>query len=166
MNEVDAARITTAYGIDCDTRGKPGPRQVTVLTGRGWDAARLEADAADLPWTARRANLLIDGLELRGKVGYELQVGSAILVITGETKPCGRMDKAHPGLKRALQSDWRGGVCCRVVRSGDAAVGCEVVLRRNVPRQLAWVVYLRCRRAYKDGRSLAGRVARRIGLKR
>ena len=166
MNALHAARITTAGGVESDARGKPGPRQVTVLTSRGWDAAWLDLGASCLPWTARRANLLIDGVELRGKVGYELRIGTAILVITGETKPCGRMDKAHAGLKHALQPDWRGGVCCRVIRCGDVAVGSHVSLRRNLLRQFGWVVYLRCRRLYKAARPLAGRVARRLGVKR
>lgn len=166
MNEVFAARITVARGVEYDARGSPGPRQVTVLTRDGWDAACGELGANHLPWTGRRSNLLIDGVELSNKVGYELRVGSAILVITGETRPCGRMDKAHPGLKHALQPNWRGGVCCRVIRSGDVAIGCNVTLARNVLRQLVWVIYLRGRRTYKAGRSTAGRVARQLGLKR
>lgn len=166
MNEICSARITVARGVEHDARGNPGPRQVTVLTSGGWDAACDELGADRLPWTARRANLLIDGVELANKVGYELRVGDAILVITGETRPCGRMDKAHPGLKHSLQPDWRGGVCCRVIRSGDVAIGCNVTLARNVLRQLVWVVYLRGRRTYKAGRSTAGRVARQLGLKR
>jgi hypothetical protein len=76
------------------------------------------------------------------------------------------MDKAHLGLRRALETGWRGGVTCRVTRSGEAAVGCDVALTRNLLRQFSWIVYLDCRRFYKAGRRMAGSVARRLGLKR
>jgi MOSC domain-containing protein YiiM len=166
MSEVLNARITTERGVNNDKRGKPGTRQVTVLTRKSWEAACAELGADGLWWTTRRANLLIDGIELKNKVGWDLQIGDAILTITGETRPCKRMDEAHPGLMKALQADWRAGVTCRVIRTGDVMVGCEVVLSRNIARQLARIVYLRSRKLLKAGRSSAAGVARRLGLKR
>jgi len=166
MGELLNARITTERGVNNDTRGKPGPRQVTVLTRKSWEAACAELGANGLSWTMRRANLLIDGIELKNKVGCDLRIGGAILTITGETRPCKRMNEAHPGLKKALQADWRAGVTCRVIRTGDVMVGCEVVLSRNIARQLVWITYLRSRRLLKAGRQSAAGVARRLGLKR
>jgi len=166
MRETVAARITKAQGVGSDARGKPGPRQVTVLTRAGWEAACAEIGIGYLPWTMRRANLLVDGIELKGKVGYDLQVGDAVLAITGETRPCERMSQAQPGLRAALEHDWRGGVTCRVVRSGNVANECAVVLRRSVLRQAARIAYLRARRLVKAGRRLASGLARRLGIKR
>jgi MOSC domain-containing protein YiiM len=37
------------------------------------------------------------------------------------------MDEQCPGLKRALQPDWRGGVSCTVLQGGAVALGDEVV---------------------------------------
>src|SRR5439155_3607647 len=165
MNEVFTARITTGRGVDGDTRGKPGRRQVTVMTRSAWEAACAELGADWLPWTTRRANLLVDGIELQGKIGYDLRVGDAVLTISGETRPCERMNQAHPGLMVALDPEWRGGVTCRVTRSGDIAVGYEVILSRNVIRQLAWVTQHRARRLLKRGRSVFAGVARRLGWK-
>jgi len=39
------------------------------------------------------------------------------------------MDEASPGLREALEPDWRGGVCCRVLKGGLIAVGDEVTLQ-------------------------------------
>lgn len=166
MTEVGAARITVERGVDDDVRGKPGPRQVTVLVKSGWDAACAELGAGPLSWTARRANLLVEGIELRGKVGLDLQVGDALLAITGETRPCQRMNQAQPGLRPALEDDWRGGVTCRVVRSGDIAVGCDVTLGGNGARRWLRIGYLAARRTIKTGRRTLAGVARRLGLKK
>ena len=49
-----------------------------------------------------------------------------MLEVTQETKPCHLMEAAHPGLKRALTPEWRGGVCCRVLKGGKVRVGDRV----------------------------------------
>jgi MOSC domain-containing protein YiiM len=166
MHEVPAASITVERGVEGDGRGKAGRRQVTILTRQGWDAACSDLNDKSLCWTSRRANLLIDGVEFRGTIGYDLRVGDAVLSITGETSPCGRMDEIRSGLRAALKPDWRGGVTGRVTQSGEVTVGCEVVLTRNVLRQYSLVLYDRARRFYKWGRRKAGNVARRLGWKR
>jgi MOSC domain-containing protein YiiM len=99
-----------------------------VLARESWDAA-LGAAGAPLPWTARRANLLIEGIDLAGCAGAELLIGGTVrLQVTGETDPCARMDAVRPGLRSALAPAWRGGVTCRVVADGDIAVGDPVLL--------------------------------------
>jgi MOSC domain-containing protein YiiM len=50
-------------------------------------------------------------------------IGDLILEVTGETKPCFRMEEASPGLRNALNSGWRGGVTCRVLQGGQIRVG-------------------------------------------
>lgn len=165
MDELVSARISAERGVGSDSRGKPGRRQVTVLTRRGWEEACADL-GAPLPWTARRANLFVEGLDLHGKVGYELRIGEVVLTISGETIPCKVMEEAKPGLMSALKPQWRGGVTCRVTRPGDVAVGSEVALQRNVVRQLGWVAYERGRRAWRKLRGRLGRVARALGLRK
>jgi MOSC domain-containing protein YiiM len=166
MKEVAAARITVETGVGGDARGKPGRRQATVITRRAWEAACSELGAAHLPWTTRRANLLVDGIDLQDKIGYDLRVGDAVLTISGETRPCEVMEQAYPGLRAALRPEWRGGVTCRVTRSGDIAVGCEVVLTRNVLRQLTGLSSHHARRFLKQGRALLGGWARKLRWER
>jgi MOSC domain-containing protein YiiM len=95
-----------------------------VLAEEAWRAA-CDAAGAELPWTTRRANLLVRGLDLAETIGRRLAVADVVLEITEETDPCQRMEDAHAGLRAALEPDWRGGVRCRVltpgrIRAGDA----------------------------------------------
>lgn len=123
MQTIDSARIDVASGILGDFRGSQLDRQITVLSESAWRKACDEVDA-DLPWTVRRANLLVDGVEFdQTCVGKHLRIGDVELEITGETDPCSRMDEQHQGLTAALVPDWRGGVCCKVVTPGEIAIG-------------------------------------------
>ena len=128
MQELEQAQVGEAFGIEGDLRGKPGKRQVTVLSVESWRQA-CEATGTDLPWTSRRANLLVEGLWFdKNMVGQILSIGEVKLQITKETVPCFRMDEAHPGLQDALRAEWRGGVCCRVIAGGQIQVGDTVKL--------------------------------------
>lgn len=123
MLALEFAEVSVAAGVAGDARGRPGPRQVTVLSAGAWLEARAIA-GTDQPWLARRANILIDGLDLRYSDGAVLHLGADIeLLVTGELDPCKRMDAASPGLRLALAGDWRGGVTCRVQRGGWLTVG-------------------------------------------
>ena len=122
METLDRARVTLEQGVDGEFRGKPGPRQVTVLAEESWSAACAEL-GEELPWTLRRANLLVRGVDLEESVGSRLRVGGTLLEVTEETAPCRIMDLQHEGLRAALTPHWRGGVCARVVEGGEIAVG-------------------------------------------
>ena len=116
------AMISEETGVGNDPRGKPGKRQVTVITKESWDEACRELGCS-IPWTARRANLFIEGVELSGSKGLYLYINDAVLEIAGETTPCSRMDDEFKGLKAALQPNWRGGVICRVIKGGKVRIG-------------------------------------------
>ena len=121
------AELSTTLGIVGDSRGMPCPRHVTLLSQTAWRAACHEIQL-DLPWTARRANLLVDNLDLFQSAGSRILIGDTVLEITGECDPCSRMDAEQPGLFQVLKPDWRGGVCCRVLQGGRLTVGVEVML--------------------------------------
>ena len=122
MEEIAQASVSIGAGIDGDARGtKPG-RQITVLFREGWEDACNDLGIA-LPWTTRRANLLVEGLERPREPGGCLQIGTVVLEVTRETDPCQLMEKAQAGLFQALKPDWRGGVCCTVVHGGQLQIG-------------------------------------------
>lgn len=123
----EEAMITVHAGIVGDWRGKPGKRQVTLMSLSDWQTACDEL-GVDLPWQTRRANLLVDELPLAQTTGSRIVLGDVVLEVTGETEPCERMEEAQPGLFQALASGWRGGVTCRVIANGVARVGMEVAL--------------------------------------
>ena len=124
MQELAEAEVTLDGGVADDFRGRAGRRQVTVLSLESWQAACREAGRTELPWTTRRANLLVTGVDLAA--GGVLRIGAVELEVTGETAPCERMDEACPGLRGALTPAWRGGVTCRVRQPGSLAPGVPV----------------------------------------
>jgi len=125
--------VVSGGGLAGDSRGRTRRRSVTVLAQEGWDAA-CAALQQDLQWTARRANLLVEGIDLREQTGARLRVGAIVLEITGECDPCSRMDDVIPGLRRALVPDWRGGVCCTVLTPGRLMLGDPVSFEPLAPR--------------------------------
>jgi MOSC domain-containing protein YiiM len=128
MTEIASVEITCEQGVVPDTRGKPGKRQVTVLSLEAWQIACAEL-GAELPWTTRRANILVSGMTFSAEdVGKILQIGDVRLQITVETDPCHRMDEQHLGLTAALTPDWRAGVCCRVLQAGQIHINDGVTL--------------------------------------
>jgi MOSC domain-containing protein YiiM len=116
--------VGVADGIGGDARGARAGRQVTVVFREGWEAACADLGVA-LPWIARRANLFIEGVPVP-REGKRLLIGAAVLEVTQETQPCEVMEAAHRGLRAALTPDWRGGVCCKVVKGGTIRVGDSV----------------------------------------
>ncbi|MDH5545283.1 MAG: MOSC domain-containing protein [Gammaproteobacteria bacterium] len=130
MLELQHVRITREMGVEGDKRSRPGKRQVTLMSLSSWQQACAEL-GVELHWTTRRANLLVDQLPLQEQVGAHIRIGDLVLEVTGETDPCKRMEEASPGLLEALKPDWRGGVTCRVIESGDINIGQTVIMSNN-----------------------------------
>ena len=131
INELDSVDISKTEGLTGDKRSRPGKRQVTLMSKKSWDIACGELDII-LPWTTRRANLLVDDLPLKETTGQFIHCGELVLEITGETDPCKLMETAQPGLLKALMPDWRGGVTCRVLHGGSVVIGMETTLSKKV----------------------------------
>ena len=127
MQPIDAGEIAVTSGLQGDARGRKPGRQLTVLFAEDWKSA-CDALGVELPWLQRRANLLVEGVKNPRRAGARVQIGGALLEVTEETAPCGLMDKAHPGLSRAVAPDCRGGVCCTVVEGAAVRVGDSVTL--------------------------------------
>lgn len=121
LDPVEQARLVAGQGLVGNVH-QGGRRQVTLIEREAWQRAQREL-AAEVPPTARRANLMVAGLPLAESEGRVLKVGGCRLRVLGETKPCERMNQAHPGLRRALGPEWRGGVYAEVLDEGEIAVG-------------------------------------------
>jgi len=133
IETLDAVDVTVEAGLAGDFRGavKPGgrgKRQVSMIEAGDWAAAMAEL-GHDLPWWERRANLLVDGLDLPQTPGARVRIGGDVVIeITTECDPCSRMEEILPGLKAALTPDWRGGALGRVLSGGQIAIGDAVVV--------------------------------------
>ena len=125
---LESVHVSIEAGLAGDFRGavKPGrsaKRQVSLIERADWDAAMAEL-GVDHHWSVRRANLLVEGLDLPQRPGALLRIGeSVVLEIMIECDPCSRMEEIEPGLKAALTPDWRGGALARVIEGGDIRLG-------------------------------------------
>lgn len=120
MEELFAAEITVTDGLlghAVEDRG------ITVLSKESWVKACHETDL-ELPWLAHGANLLIKGFEfLPTDTGRSLRIGDVLLEITGHNEPGRALEALAPALYEALGLGWRGGVICKVLRSGNIQTG-------------------------------------------
>ena len=121
MDPVDVAVLVPGHGLQGNAN-RGGRRQVTIVSSERWAELTAALDA-DIPPSARRANLMVSGLELEKTRGRILRVGSTRLHINGETRPCERMEEAHPGLQEAMRERWGGGAFAEVLDGGQIAVG-------------------------------------------
>lgn len=100
-------------------------RHVTLVEHEVWEQLKYELHDTVHP-VMRRANLLVRGIALAHTAGRVLQIGECRIGIRGETKACGRMDQAYPGLQAALAPDWGAGAWGVVLTGGEIRVGDEV----------------------------------------
>lgn len=121
MDPVTEANFVKDRGM-VGNANQGGKRQVTVISREAMTSAAAELQR-DVPPAVRRANLLVTGIDLRASRGKVLKVGGLRLLIQGETRPCERMDEAIPGLQKALDPAWRGGVYGIVLEDAAVAVG-------------------------------------------
>ena len=131
MEELAEAAVTPERGVEGDFRGRPGRRQLVVLAAEDWADALAELGGAPSPWTVRRANLLVEGLALSRGPAARLRIGEVLVELTGECDPCEVMDRQRPGLRAALEPDWRGGRTARVILGGRLRVGDPVAAAEN-----------------------------------
>jgi MOSC domain-containing protein YiiM len=144
MEEIENCLMTPELGVLGDCKGQRFPlRQVTILAREDWEAALCDVAAVtgvgtiELHWTARRANVLVENVELPKGVGSMLSVGSTLLEVTEETTPCAQMEIALRGLREALSPAWRGGITCKVLAGGSVSIGDRVsVVKVNLAKKV------------------------------
>lgn len=124
MDPVDRVTLVAERGLAGNTN-QGGRRQVTIIARETWDRLMSELEASVDP-SARRANLMVSGLDLEESREQVLRVGACRIRIRGETRPCERMDDALPGLREAMRPGWGGGAYGIVIEDGEIRVGDSV----------------------------------------
>lgn len=128
LTEVSEATAAVNGGIE-PNHNVTAKRGITFIDKDRWQAAMVELND-NLPWHTRRANVLVEGLDLATLIGKTIRVGDAVVVtINGETEPCELMDKLRPGLRKALEPDCRGGVYGTVLEGGMFRVGDSITIQ-------------------------------------
>jgi MOSC domain-containing protein YiiM len=125
MDPVERATLEAGRGL-VGSANYDGRRHVTIISVERWAEIRALLQA-DIDPSARRANLLVSGVELIDSRNRMLLVGSCRLRIGGETRPCERMEEAYPGLQEAMRPGWGGGAWAVVEAGGDIRNG-DVVM--------------------------------------
>ena len=121
MDRVESAELVAGRGL-LGSADQGGKRQITIISEAAWDEAQEEVGVAVDP-SARRANVMIRGVDLENSHGKTLKLGDCVVLISGEVRPCQRMEEAQPGLLAALRPRWRGGACGEIVEGGTIHAG-------------------------------------------
>lgn len=121
MREISEAVAVAHGGIEGDLLSSPA-RGITLMSSVQWQQVVGQL-GEDLPWHARRANVLVDAPELSHLIGRKILLGGVQVKVEGETEPCSLMDEICSGLSEVLVPDCRGGVHGSVVLGGCFKVG-------------------------------------------
>ncbi|MEM9273013.1 MAG: MOSC domain-containing protein [Cyanobacteria bacterium P01_F01_bin.143] len=121
MDAVECAEMIAGKGL-VGNANQGGRRQVTILDAAVWEGIMEELGATIDP-SARRANIMVRGLDLANTRKRILLLDECRVRIFTETKPCERMDEVFPGLKAALYPNWAGGASAQVIDGGMVRVG-------------------------------------------
>ena len=125
MKEIPEAVAVALGGIEGDLPSSPA-RGITLMSSVQWRQVVGQL-GEDLPWHARRANVLVDAPELGKLIGRKILLGGVQMEVEGETEPCGLMDQICPGLREVLIPDCRGGVHGSVLEGGAFKKGDQVI---------------------------------------
>ena len=121
MDAVECAEMIAGKGL-VGNANQGGRRQVTILDAVVWEGIMEELGATIDP-SARRANIMVRGLNLANTRKRILLLDECRVKIFTETKPCERMDEVFLGLKAALYQNWAGGASAQVIDGGMVRVG-------------------------------------------
>ena len=121
---VDEAQVT-ATGLSGD-HAPEGKRALTLIQAEHLPVIAALAGLAEVPPALLRRNIVVAGLNLLGFRKAQLQIGAAIIEVSGPCPPCSRMEEAlgHGGYT-AVRG--HGGVYASVIRPGTIRIGDAVL---------------------------------------
>ncbi|WP_299180868.1 MOSC domain-containing protein [uncultured Neptuniibacter sp.] len=102
-------------------------RQVTLISEEFIDQIALYARKDKISPALLRRNLVIRGLNLNALRYQQFQIGDAIFEASALCHPCSRMDQVL-GEGGAAAMLGFGGLCCKVIQSGEIHIGDQLQL--------------------------------------
>lgn len=104
-----------------------GDRMVTLIQKEHIEAVASILGCESLDPALLRRNIVVSGINLQALKKNEIQIGEAILFVTGNCPPCSRMEEnLGAGGYNAMRG--HGGVTARVVSGGEIQIGSQVSL--------------------------------------
>ena len=115
MKAVDTAQAKGSMGLVGDVSFGRSKRQVLLIEKETLDEFGLAPGEV-------RENVTVSGVTLSGlPAGSLLQLGEALLEVTGDCHPCQFLEDVRPGLQNDM--DGRRGILARILEGGTIRVG-------------------------------------------
>ncbi len=132
MIEASSALVTATTDVAQDIHGVPSKRQVIVLSSEQWQRT-CDTLEADLHWTIRRANLLVEGIEFtRNNIGKVLHVGELQLLITDVNGSCSKTDNSCVDVETKAKTELSSTIACQVLIDANINISDQVSLSKNI----------------------------------
>lgn len=126
---VQSAQLIATTGLEGDHHGMTGKskRQVTLIQAEHLEVLGKLLDESSIEPGRLRRNLVVAGINIFALKGQRFRLGTAVLEGTGPCDPCSRMEaELGTGGYNAMRG--HGGICARVLESGEVNVGDAVEL--------------------------------------
>jgi len=127
---VPSAQVVATTGLEGDHHGMTGKskRQVTLIQAEHLEVlGKLLGEGPIAPGRLRR-NVVVSGINLFALKRRRFRLGATLLEGTGTCDPCSRME-AELGIGGYNAMRGHGGICARVLESGQIRLGDTVELR-------------------------------------
>ena len=131
MLAVEQVMALEKRGLEGDHRSDKSPgsgRQVTLISREFMRQTAHFLSQEEIEPALLRRNLVVSGINLNALRHQRFSIGDALFEAGALCHPCSRMEQAlgKGGVAAMLG---HGGLCCKILRSGEIAVGQKVVVQ-------------------------------------
>ena len=132
MQVVETITVSEKKGILGDHySGQSGNRHVTLIQAEHLPVVAALTGRDELDPAVLRRNIAVSGLNLLALKDHQIQIGDAVLQITGQCHPCSKMEIAlGPGGYNAMRG--HGGLTAKVVQGGTIRMGDTIIVSPTV----------------------------------
>jgi MOSC domain-containing protein YiiM len=120
MEPLESAHVFENEGVEGCAHRRGGKRNVLFAAAEDLEALGVEPGAVKENFTVRGAEVM------KWAVGQRLVIGDAEFEVSMVCDPCELMEEIRPGLQAEIEG--RRGMLARVTKTGEVAVGDEIVL--------------------------------------